>query len=200
MRIAATRRLSDEAVLTQIAKRDPEWRVREAATRGITDAVVLTEIACEDKSGDVSLLAAALPDSAPDWVRSGGCTPGSHRRDERLRPGRGGSWGYSRDPARHPGRDCLHCSRWRPRQRRRHRTEDRRRADRAGRGGITPAVPVPDFPRKLFDSEKIVILAVGKASEMEPRDADHPGALKDLTPLPTIRLPLRDPSTLAPLP
>jgi zinc protease len=65
------------------------------------------------------------------------------------------------------------------------------------------AVTAADVRRmagKLFDTEKIVILAVGKASEMEPGDADHAGALKDVTPLPTIRLPLRDPSTLAPLP
>ena len=45
-----------------------------------------------------------------------------------------------------------------------------------------------------------MILAVGKASEMEPGDADHAGSLQDVTPLPTNRLPLRDPSTLAPLP
>jgi hypothetical protein len=54
--------------------------------------------------------------------------------------------------------------------------------------------------RKLFETEKRVILAVGKASEMEPGDADHPGALKDVAPLPLRSLPLRDPATLKPMP
>ena len=54
--------------------------------------------------------------------------------------------------------------------------------------------------RKLFDTEKMVILAVGKASEMEPGDTDHPGALKDVAPLPEKALPLRDPATLKPMP
>jgi predicted Zn-dependent peptidase len=65
------------------------------------------------------------------------------------------------------------------------------------------AVTAADVQRmagKLFDTERIVILAVGKASEMEPGDADHAGALSDVATLPTTRLPLRDPSTLAPLP
>ncbi len=62
------------------------------------------------------------------------------------------------------------------------------------------AADVQRMARRLFDTGKIVILAVGKASEMEPGDPDHAGALKDVAPLPTLRLPLRDPSTLAPLP
>jgi len=45
-----------------------------------------------------------------------------------------------------------------------------------------------------------VILAVGKASEMEPGDTDHPGALADVAPLPLKRLALRDPATLQPMP
>lgn len=50
------------------------------------------------------------------------------------------------------------------------------------------------------DVEKMVVLAVGKASEVEAGDADHPGALKDAAKLPLARLPLRDPLTLKPLP
>jgi hypothetical protein len=45
-----------------------------------------------------------------------------------------------------------------------------------------------------------VILAVGKAAEMEPGDTDHPGALKDVAPLALKSLPLRDPATLEPMP
>jgi zinc protease len=65
------------------------------------------------------------------------------------------------------------------------------------------AVTVADvqrMARKLFDTDKIVVLAVGKASEMELGDTDHPGALKDVAPLPLKRLPLRDPATLEPMP
>jgi zinc protease len=65
------------------------------------------------------------------------------------------------------------------------------------------AVTVADvqrMARKLFDTEKMVILAVGKASEMEPGDPDHPGALKDVAPLPEKPLPLRDPATMKPMP
>jgi hypothetical protein len=45
-----------------------------------------------------------------------------------------------------------------------------------------------------------VILAVGKAAEIEAGDPDHPGALKDAVKLPHSRLPLRDPLTLKPMP
>ena len=62
------------------------------------------------------------------------------------------------------------------------------------------AADVQRMARKLFDTDKIVILAVGKASEMEPGDADHPGALKDVAPLPLRSLPLRDAATLKPVP
>lgn len=64
------------------------------------------------------------------------------------------------------------------------------------------AVTVADVLReakKLFDTDKLLILAVGKASEMEPGDPDHPGAMSALLPLPLERLPLRDPQTLRPL-
>jgi len=64
---------------------------------------------------------------------------------------------------------------------------------------VTPA-DVQRMARKLFDTEKMVILAVGKASEMEPGDTDHPGALKDVAPLPEKALPLRDPATMKPMP
>ncbi|BDU74516.1 M16 family metallopeptidase [Mesoterricola silvestris] len=54
--------------------------------------------------------------------------------------------------------------------------------------------------KKYLDPGQLVILVVGKASEAEAGDVkDHPGALKDIAPLPLIRLPLRDPLTLKPL-
>ncbi len=62
------------------------------------------------------------------------------------------------------------------------------------------AADVQRMARKLFDTEKMVILTVGKASEMEPGDTDHPGALKDVAPLPEKALPLRDPATMKPMP
>jgi len=62
------------------------------------------------------------------------------------------------------------------------------------------AADVQRLARRLFDTEKMVILAVGKASEMEPGDPDHPGALKDIAPLPEKALPLRDPATMKPMP
>ncbi len=62
------------------------------------------------------------------------------------------------------------------------------------------AADVQRMARKLFDTERMVILAVGNASEMEAGDADHPGALKDVAPLPLKGVPLRDPTTLKPMP
>lgn len=62
------------------------------------------------------------------------------------------------------------------------------------------AADVQRMARKLFDTEKMVILTVGKASEMEPGDPDHAGALKDVAPLPEKALPLRDPATMKPMP
>ena len=62
------------------------------------------------------------------------------------------------------------------------------------------AADVQKAARKLLDFEKMVVLAVGKASEIEAGDPDHPGALKDAAKLPLARLPLRDPLTLKPLP
>ncbi|WP_306601831.1 pitrilysin family protein [Geothrix sp. 21YS21S-2] len=54
--------------------------------------------------------------------------------------------------------------------------------------------------RKYLDPAQLVILVVGKAGEAEAGDGkDHPGALKDVAPLPLTRLPLRDPLTLKPL-
>lgn len=62
------------------------------------------------------------------------------------------------------------------------------------------AADVQKAARKLLDFEKMVVLAVGRASEIEAGDSDHPGALKDVAKLPLARLPLRDPLTLKPLP
>jgi zinc protease len=64
---------------------------------------------------------------------------------------------------------------------------------------VTPA-DVQRMAKKLLDPQQMVVVAVGKASEMEPGDSDHPGALKDAAALPLTRVPLRDPLTLAPLP
>ena len=58
---------------------------------------------------------------------------------------------------------------------------------------------VQRMARKLLDPSKLVILAVGKAAEMEPGDPDHPGRLADAARLPISRLPLRDPLTLKPM-
>ncbi len=42
------------------------------------------------------------------------------------------------------------------------------------------AADVQKMAKKLLDTEKMVVLAVGKASEVEAGDPDHPGALKDV--------------------
>ncbi len=62
------------------------------------------------------------------------------------------------------------------------------------------AADVRKLAKKLLEPEKMVVLAVGKASEVESGDPDHPGALKDAVRLPLSRVPLRDPLTLKPLP
>jgi len=62
------------------------------------------------------------------------------------------------------------------------------------------AADVQRMARKLLDTEKLVVLAVGKAGEIEPGDPDHPGALMDAAKLPLSRVPLRDPLTLKPGP
>jgi zinc protease len=61
------------------------------------------------------------------------------------------------------------------------------------------AADVQRMARKLFDTDRMVILAVGNASEVEAGDTDHRGALGDVAPLPLKRLPLRDPATLKPM-
>jgi len=62
------------------------------------------------------------------------------------------------------------------------------------------AADVQRMARKLFDTDRMVILAVGKAAETEAGDTDHPGALEDVAALPLKRVPLRDPATLEPMP
>ena len=62
------------------------------------------------------------------------------------------------------------------------------------------AADVQKMAKRLLDPEKMVVLAVGKASEVEAGDPDHPGALKDVAKLPLARVPLRDPLTLKPIP
>jgi len=64
------------------------------------------------------------------------------------------------------------------------------------------AVTVADVQkaaRRLLNSSQVVILAVGRAAEIEAGDPDHPGSLNEVLPLPSVRLPLRDPLTLQPL-
>lgn len=58
---------------------------------------------------------------------------------------------------------------------------------------------VQRMAKKLLDPSQVVILAVGKAGEIEAGDPDHSGAYKDVLPLPVVQLPLRDPLTLKPL-
>ena len=62
------------------------------------------------------------------------------------------------------------------------------------------AAEVRKMAKKLLAPEKMIALAVGRASEIEAGDPDHPGALKDAAPLPLSRVPLRDPLTLKPAP
>lgn len=62
------------------------------------------------------------------------------------------------------------------------------------------AADVQRMAKRLLDTEKMVVLAVGRASEVEAGDPDHPGALPDAAKLPLSKLPLRDPLTLKPLP
>lgn len=61
------------------------------------------------------------------------------------------------------------------------------------------AADVQRAAQRLLDSSQVVILAVGRAAEIEAGDPDHPGLLKEVLPLPGLRLPLRDPLTLQPL-
>lgn len=64
---------------------------------------------------------------------------------------------------------------------------------------VTPE-DVQRVARRLLDREKLVILVVGPAAEVEGGDPkDHPGKLADVSPVPVRRLPLRDPLTLMPL-
>ncbi len=63
---------------------------------------------------------------------------------------------------------------------------------------VTPA-DVQRMAKKYLDLDKLVILAVGRESEVLPGDPDHPGAFKDVAKLPFVQLPLRDPLTLKPL-
>jgi zinc protease len=62
------------------------------------------------------------------------------------------------------------------------------------------AADVQKMAKRLLDPGKLVVLAVGKASDIESGDPDHPGALKDAAKLPLSRVPLRDPLTLKPVP
>jgi predicted Zn-dependent peptidase len=60
------------------------------------------------------------------------------------------------------------------------------------------AVTVADVQRmakQYLALDQLVILVVGKASEVKPGDTDHPGTLQEVAPLPFTELPLRDPQT-----
>ena len=58
---------------------------------------------------------------------------------------------------------------------------------------------VQRLARKLLEPDRIVILVVGNATEIEGGDPDHPGALSAVAKLPFVRLPLRDPLTMKPM-
>jgi predicted Zn-dependent peptidase len=65
------------------------------------------------------------------------------------------------------------------------------------------AVTKEDIQRvaqKYLNPSEMIILAVGKASEVEEGDVkDHPGKLAEVTKLPFVKLPLRDPKTMKPI-
>ena len=62
------------------------------------------------------------------------------------------------------------------------------------------AADVVRVAQKYLDPSQLIVVIVGKAAELEQGDEkDHPGLLKDVTPLPLVHLPLRDPLTLKPL-
>lgn len=65
------------------------------------------------------------------------------------------------------------------------------------------AVTVADVQRvaqKYLTAEKAAILVVGgKGADLEAGDKDHPGKLSEVTKLPVVKLPLRDPLTMKPI-
>ncbi|HJV22591.1 MAG TPA: pitrilysin family protein [Holophagaceae bacterium] len=62
------------------------------------------------------------------------------------------------------------------------------------------AADVLRVAQKYLTLDKVAILVVGKASEVEEGDVkDHPGKLSEAAKLPLVKLPLRDPLTLKPL-
>jgi predicted Zn-dependent peptidase len=63
---------------------------------------------------------------------------------------------------------------------------------------VSPA-DVQRMATRLLDMQKVIILAVGKAGEIEAGDHDRKVLLKDILPLPMQRLPLRDPFTGKPM-
>ncbi|NTV73260.1 MAG: insulinase family protein [Holophaga sp.] len=73
-------------------------------------------------------------------------------------------------------------------------------ADYRERIRAVTADDVQRVARKYLDPSRLVLLVVGQANEVLAGDAqNHPGLLKDVAPLPVVRLPLRDPLTLKPL-
>ncbi len=62
------------------------------------------------------------------------------------------------------------------------------------------AADVQRVAQKYLTLDKVAILVVGKASELEEGDVkDHPGKLSEAAKLPLVQVPLRDPLTLKPL-
>jgi zinc protease len=62
------------------------------------------------------------------------------------------------------------------------------------------AADVQRVAQKYLTLDKVAILVVGKASDVEEGDVkDHPGKLSEAAKLPLVKLPLRDPLTLKPL-
>ncbi|MFH1158334.1 MAG: ankyrin repeat domain-containing protein [Pseudomonadota bacterium] len=65
VRKAAVGKLTDQAVLAEVANDDEDWRVRKAAVEKLTDQTVLTKIAKNDKNSAVRIAAEKkLPGSA----------------------------------------------------------------------------------------------------------------------------------------
>lgn len=74
-------------------------------------------------------------------------------------------------------------------------------ADFRARIQAVTAEDVQRVARKYLVADQLVVLVVGRLREAEAGEAkDHPGLLKAVLPLPMTPMPLRDPSTMRPLP
>jgi hypothetical protein len=53
VRIGAAANLTDQALLSEVATKDADWRARKAAVENLTDQAVLTKVARQDKAWQV---------------------------------------------------------------------------------------------------------------------------------------------------